>query len=313
MKPDLSVVVASTWSAGATATAIAAILRSARSAGGWMELIVAADPARVGPIASMPTDVVRVDGRPGDEAPRLRRLGLDRARGDLVAFVEDGAIVAEGWVAALLQAFAIAPGSLAATGPVLRGPGGTSLDRAVDLAEYGPFRLTGGCWAAPGRLAGPNFAMIRRAIPAGIEVRESEWSAEFVAIEAAAVVHVRRYAVLEAIGDRSRFGRTFGCERWDGSRPPRLARWPGIVAPAILAMQLGGLAKSVAVRRGERFANLAALPWAVILLMGWSMGEASGWRRAWSRRGAAAGRPGGQSPDRLGSRRRRYRPGRVDA
>ena len=266
-------------------------------------------------------EILVVD-RPGLGVPRLRRLGLDSARGRVVAFTEDSCRARPGWVAAWLDAFED-PDLMAGSGTVEHLPGASALDRAVVYCEYAPF-LPGTPSGPVSRLAGNNFAVLREVArrSSGEEVHEVPLLAAIRlegglvrSVEGARVRHVRRFGWAEAFGDRLRFGLEFGRLRTVGAST--MARWLGLVAgPAIYASQVVRLARTILAnpRHLGRFAR--ALPITLAMLAAWSVGEWLGWslgpprRRAPARRrrGTAA-RPPGPTPARAGSRRPGCKPG----
>src|SRR5262249_49097795 len=79
---------------------------------------------------------VPVDRTP--TVPTLRKTGLSRATGDVVAFIEDHATVAPGWADALRTAFSRTE-VVAAGGPVGQGAGSSALDWGAYLFDYGRF------------------------------------------------------------------------------------------------------------------------------------------------------------------------------
>ena len=141
--PDLSVVVAASWSAEAVARTVASI-----GGADGVEVIVASDPGRVAP-GALAGGARWVLGDRGDGVPRLRRVGADAGCGRVVAFVEDACLVAPGWVDALRMAFGDGD-CPAATGPVCQGEGASATDWAVYFAEYALFAgPTGRRWPPP--------------------------------------------------------------------------------------------------------------------------------------------------------------------
>ncbi len=132
----------------------------------------------------------------------------------------------------------------------------------------------------PNRLAGINFACRREALVPARTIRESELSIRLAGsiqwLDAAAVRHVRRYRLAEALADRWCFGRTYGLERWV-DRPGLLHHLGLAAAPAVLGVQLERLARCVA--RNPRLIKpaLIALPATLALLTVWSLAEALGW------------------------------------
>lgn len=276
VRPILSVVVAATDSPRAVGRALSGL--SGRGSG-RAEVIVAAGFAPSGPDPG----VRWVEAPPGSGVPRLRWLGLEAARGRVVAFTEDSCIAAPGWVEAWLAAFAD-PTLDAASGVVEHADGASAVDWAVVFCEYAPF-LPPTRAGPPARLAGNNFAATRDVAlraPAGevhevallADVRRAGGAVRTVA--GARVRHVRRYGLREAIGDRLRSGLGFGRLRASASSTP--ARLAATVAgPAIFAAQAGRVA-AAALRDPRRLGPFAdALPITLALLAAWSVGEWAGW------------------------------------
>jgi hypothetical protein len=286
--PALSVVIVASDSAAAVLRALAA-LEPQRGAG-RVEVIVAAarDRLAVPPAAGL-GHVRWVIAAPGTSVPRLRRLGLDCAVAPVVAFTEDSCVFGPGWAEGWVAAFDN-PSVLGATGPVEPAMGERAADWAVFLCEYAPFLARDGPGAgagagAPARLAGNNFAVRRCALDAldRHEIHETEIAAALagragglVAVAAARVGHVRRYALREAIGDRLRFGYDYG--RLRAGRWPRGVRLAGLCAgPLILGVQAARLTATLIVRHGHLGRFLEVLPVTVGLLSAWSVGEWLGW------------------------------------
>ena len=316
MRPeiDLSIVVAASWSAEAAARTVASI-----GVSDGVEVIVASDPDRVAPVP-LPGGARWVVGGRGDGVPRLRRLGADRARGPVVAFVEDACVVGPGWVDAILKAFADED-CLAASGPVLQGDGASATDWAVYFAEYAPFSgsarrsdrpptlpsHTGGegegsgavlsgplppCggglgWgvASPStsRLAGINFACRREALGPSPTIREAELSSRL----AGSIRWIDGASVSHV---RHYHPAEALADRWRfgrefgrdrwSDRPGSLRRLGVAAAPAILGVQLARLARGLWRDRSLRKPALASSPETLALLMAWSSGEALGWAEA---------------------------------
>lgn len=276
-RPSLSVVIAATDSPLAVDRALGVLQGQVT---GWVEVIVCG----IGSVSIARHPSVRwIPAPPGTGVPRLRWLGLEAARGRVVAFTEDNALVDLGWAEAWISAFKD-PSLVAGSGTVgLDGPG-SKLDRAVVFCEYAPF-LPGGRMATPGRLAGNNFAILRDvALPqADGEVHEVSLLTSIRRvgnlvrlIEQARVQHVRRYGWGEAFADRIRFGFAFGRLRTVGARP--LVRWFGLVAgPAIFASQVIRLASAVGSNPRHLGRFLQTLPLTLALLAAWSVGEWAGW------------------------------------
>jgi hypothetical protein len=282
--PRLSVVIAASDSPGAVARTIGSLGLVGPTDDVDVELIVAAAPDRVAAPADLRPGVAWVVAEPGSGVGRLRRLGLDHARGDVVAFTEDSCRLDPGWLDAWRAALA-RPEVLAASGVVVPEMGNHPLDWAVFFCEYAPFLPNGHEAGRPRRLAGNGFAVRRSAAMAmgGAELHESEVHAACSATEGAVVVagravcrHVRRYGTAQAIGDRLRFGRDYGRNRAGAWRGP--VRWLGIVAgPPILLVQAARLVAVMARTRRCLGAFVETLPITLGLLTAWSVGEWLGW------------------------------------
>ncbi len=294
--PRLSIILTATDTAGALARSLQALKGQAPD---LVEILVVNDP--------------------GLTVPRLRRIGLEAAGGEIVAFLEDSCEALPGWAEAWIAAFSANPTLEAASGLVEHDdPGTTPLDRAVVYCEYAPF-LPPVRPGRPRRLAGNNFAVRRElalADPAS-EVHEtvllSAIRGPVATVTAARVRHVRSFPVREAFADRFRYGREYGGLRTIGASP--IGRWAGLVAgPAIFAVQVIRLSATIIGKPRQWARFLGCLPITLALLASWSLGEWWGWTRGPIRQRSStarkpherAGRPPGQAPGRNGSPRPGY-------
>lgn len=143
-------------------------------------------------LRTSPLEVIVVDASPDDETrdvvgeyhgvrylrnelgarrtPESRGIGLDHARGDVVAFVDDDAFVAEDWLDEILAQYTD-PEVAGVGGRILNGTSGEEhegLDRIGRLLPDG--QLTGSFTADPGRavtvdhLLGANMSFRRKAV-----------------------------------------------------------------------------------------------------------------------------------------------------
>jgi hypothetical protein len=281
--PDLTIVIAASDSAEAVERTLASLGGSTRHP--RCETLVVAARDRIPPPTTLRDHVFWEAAEPGSGVPRLRRLGLDRARGDVVVFTEDSCTLAPGWAEAWIAAFAD-PDVMAATGLVVPSMGDRPIDWAVFFCEYAPFvPERKGPTSMPSHLAGNNFA-VRRSLSWRIdptEVHEVDVHRLTAVIlqgltlaPAAIAGHSRRYRLTDAIRDRLSFGREYG--RLRASRLPRLARLAGFaVGPAVLLTQAARMTLTV-VRRGRDVGVfLETLPLTLGLLTTWSVGEWLGW------------------------------------
>lgn len=243
--------------------------------------------------------IVCVAAEPRAGIGRLRRVGLDAATGDVVAFTEDSCVGAGGWADAWRDTFAD-PRILAATGPVVPAMGTSRIDWAVFTCEYSLFlpsltperrpTSTNQTQSPILRLAGNNFA-IRRSLADMLdrrEIHETEVAGRLtsgVAVAAEAVVyHTRRYGLAESVRDRLRFGYEYGTTRGACLRGPLRLLALG-VGPAILVAQTIRLLMQLRRPSPARAILVECLPVSLGLLTAWSVGEWLGWMRgAWKTR-----------------------------
>jgi len=277
--PRLTVVVAATASAEAVARTVASLGHEGRADD--LEILVVAAADRVPRPFPPPPGAAWITAPPGSDVPRLRRLGLDAARGEIVAFTEDSCTLAADWFGAWLATFTD-PRVDAATGPVAPAMGDRPVDWAVFFCEYAPFLP--GPVASCVRLAGNNFALrrdpARRLDPLGVHESEAASAASHrVCVAAACAGHTRRYSLRESLRDRLRFGHDYGRRRASAlPGPARLASF--LVGPAVLVAQAARLGRNVA-RRPRWFGPfLEHLPLTLGLLTAWSVGEWLGWMDA---------------------------------
>ena len=317
-----------------------------------VEILVVAARDRIVPcegplVPALPILWIEAEGRSG--VPRLRRIGLDRARAPIVLFTEDSCVFEPGWAERWLAAFEDSRVE-AATGAVAPdfGDGGSVWDWSVFFVEYAPFlegrRVKRGqepliraravarndagtrpLGEHPKRLAGNHFAIRRGLAPAldGERIHEGDVAAIVgrlaLARSSARARHVRHDSAREAIGDRFRFGFEYGRLRARGQSPwLRLAAL--FAGPAILLAQTIRLTATVAARGRFLLPFFKALPVTLGLLTAWSLGEWLGWTSApapvpslfpFRRRHGAAGRRAGPPTGRSGSRRPRCRSGQA--
>lgn len=135
---SLSVVVAAWNDAGLLRDCLRSLLVAREQAG--FEIIVAHSGRRemTQMLASDFADIVEVELPPSANVPELRRGGMDRANGEIVAFIEDHATVAPRWAEALRDAYRH-HGAAAVGGPVAQGGGRTAAEWGGYLFDYGRF------------------------------------------------------------------------------------------------------------------------------------------------------------------------------
>jgi len=279
--PKLSVVIAASHSAEALRRCALSVIAGAPAAA--FEVVVAAPPHLVEP-HGLPAGVVWAVAQRGAAVARLRAVGLEAARGEVVAFTEDSCLAQPDWAQAWLEAFAD-PAVRAATGPVGHARNASPVDWAVFFCEYAPFLEPQRARPAR-RLAGNNFAARRRELLAARKAggldesavwREASRQGRATVAPRAGVRHVRAFGLREAICDRLRLGRDYGRSGAPGE--PRTTRWAKLLAgPAILLAQVGRLVGHLLTRPPVWEPFLESLPITLPLLAAWSVGE---WLGRW--------------------------------
>ena len=287
--PSLSVVVAAWNELGLLRACLRSLVEErSRSQHAPIEIIVAAEPSparREMMAAEFSSCVfVSVDGTP--TVPTLRKAGLARAAGDVIAFIEDHATVASGWAEAVREGFS-RPDVLAVGGPVGQGAGSSLLDWGAYLFDYGRF--------APPRpggvareLSGLNMAF-RRSFLAELDmllrqgVFEGTLHAELarrneppIMAPAAIVHHNKRYSLRRAFVSVYYLGRGYAGRRVESaSRVVRFARAASCFAlPAVLVWR----PLSAALRNGRDMGPvLGSLGYLSLLALSWSSGECIGY------------------------------------
>lgn len=272
----LSIVIAASESAEAAHRSMRSIEVSERHD---VEVLIVAALDRIQPPEWVPEGVRWIVARRASGVATLRRIGLDHARGHVVAFTEDSCTLSTGWADGWLTTFEKSKHQTA-TGSVLPLIGGDPVDWAVFFFEYACF-LPDHRPKAQLRLAGNNFA-IRRSLSARLDPEQIH-ETEVNGIDPAntgrspsMAYHVRHYGLAEALRDRLRFGFQYGQRRSKGTSRGLRSLAIGL-GPAILLVQLARLVVTVVSRRRFLSEFLETLPMTLGLLTAWSVGEWSGW------------------------------------
>ena len=224
---------------------------------------------------------------PGDATvPVLRAAGLARATGDVVAFLEDHAVVAPEWADALATSYR--GGDVRAVGgPVGQAPGMSTFDWAAYLFDYGRFMPP----MAPGptrELSGLNMSFTRELLGSlGDTLRDGVMEgplheelfrrgiARHLA-PAAIVYQTKRYSLRETLVFVYYLGRGYAGRRMQGAtRSGRLARMSGsVLLPALLVWRV----LSAALPKGKDTGRiLGAAGYLCLIALAWSLGEAVGY------------------------------------
>lgn len=283
--PSLTVVVAA-WNSPLHLENCLASLRHEQQTIGFD--VVACFPAGRGFEAAVSRADARVAGVavPGaPTVPLLRKAGLERARGQIVAFLEDHAQVEPGWAGALLQGYS-AQRVVAVGGPVAQAPGLGLLDWGVYLFDYGRF-------APPQRgrvvheLSGLNMSFQRTLLaqvggPSEEGVYEAplfEWingrRNEMRLASGATVTQNRAHTLRGVLVSVFHLGRGYAGRRvrgvGNGLRALRAASC--VLLPPLLMWR----AASYPLRGRNRTAVVLSLGYLSIILLSWSAGEFAGY------------------------------------
>jgi hypothetical protein len=216
--------------------------------------------------------------------PRLRYQGVLRARGRVVAILEDHARVAPGWAAALLREHRRPWGAVG--GPVENGLGGI-VNWAAYFCEYAPYMgpLSEG---ETGDLPGNNVAYKRPHLLRHARVLDDgKWEswlndrlrADGVPIASTngmVVHHIKPFRLGYFLAQRFHFARSFaGMRRGGWSWPKRLAFGAGsLLLPALLSARV---ARTVLRKRRHLGRFLAVSPLVALFLTVGAFGEMVGY------------------------------------
>jgi hypothetical protein len=227
---------------------------------------------------------VRVVESPRLPIPRLRYQGVTRARGRLVAILEDHARVDRGWAAAVIEAHRAPVGAVG--GPVENGRDGP-VNWAAYFCEYAPYMAP----VAEGEaidLPGNNIAYKRPHLLRHARVLdEGKWEswlndrlrADGVATastNAMVVSHIKPFRLAEFLAQRFHFARSYaGMRRVDQSPGRRLVYGLGSLAlPVLLSARV---ARTVLAKRRHVGRFLAVSPLVGLFLTVGAFGEMVGY------------------------------------
>jgi hypothetical protein len=216
--------------------------------------------------------------------PRLRYRGVQRARGNLVAILEDHARVDRGWASALFQAHRGPWGAVG--GPVENGKGGV-VNWAVYFCEYAPYMAPVSEGEAAD-LPGNNIAYKRPHLLRHARVLdEGKWESWLndrlradgvptASTNAMVVAHIKPFRLGYFLIQRFHFARSYaGMRRVDQSWAKRLVYGLGSVAlPALLTARV---ARTVLAKRRRLGTFLAVSPLVVLFLTVGAVGEMVGY------------------------------------
>jgi glycosyltransferase involved in cell wall biosynthesis len=284
--PEISVVVASFSGPERLRACLLSVLPQAAG----QEVIVARGGAPGG-VASLKGEFAGVrfiEAEAGASVFRLRTVGVEQARGPVVALLEDHCVASSKWLEAILHAFG--DGRAVVGGTVVSGAR-TLYGWALFCCEYLAFMPPLPSGAAE-TLSGVNAAYRRDALDA---VRPA-WAQEFRENEVHDALRARGHALYRESAAQVQSnldmplpaamlhlyggGRHFASFRHQGATAlQRVART--LLAPAVPVVLLGRILRQAAWRgRRDLIRMLLALPFIVVLTVAWSAGEGVGYLAA---------------------------------
>lgn len=251
------------------------LIVAAPSDGGFGELLAAEFPRVIGVTVAQPATV-----------PRLRSAGLARATGEIIAFIEDHATVAEDWTDALQSGYATAD-CAALGGPVAQGNGLSSLDWGMYLFDYGRFappqragvvhELSGINMSFSRTLLGTLPDVLRDGVFEGaLQAELARRQVPLFLAPSAIVYHHKRYALRPALASVYHLGRGYAARRAaHSSRAAQLARAAAcMLLPAVLLWRV----LSIVLPKGQNTARvLGATGYLALAELWWSGGECMGY------------------------------------
>lgn len=214
--------------------------------------------------------------------PQMRTCGILQSQGEVIALLEDDCVVADGWCLEILKAH---------TGnqPVIGGavsPGDYRrfLDWAVYFCEYARFMapFSGEKEALPGN----NVTYKRASLPSLMEGQgfyevffHSEWlhsGGKLIADPALSVKNINQWSLRHITHFPFHHGRAFAGMR-AGSYPIWRKILYSLLSIGLPVVKAARLAGEVANRRRYLVEFLFAIPWTMIFLTSWSVGELIGY------------------------------------
>jgi glycosyltransferase involved in cell wall biosynthesis len=226
--------------------------------------------------------VIAVEGQPS--IPALRALGIERAKGPIIALLEDHCLAQPGWLRAIEKAFAT--GRRAIGGPVENGSTDRLVDWAAFFCEYARF-----CGPVPHGIVpdipGNNAAFDRQLLqqlqpelraevwePVWL-ARIRQWRVAFHSVPEMAVLHKMSFRYGDFLVQRYHYSRSFAGMRLRGA-----AWWTKTAYAAgtlfLPGLLLGRLTVTMIRKRRcwQRF--LCSLPVLLTFLVSWAVGEGVG-------------------------------------
>lgn len=214
--------------------------------------------------------------------PQMRTQGILQSRGEIVALVEDDCVVSDGWLRKVIEAHAgryTIIGGAIAPGKYRR-----FMDWAVYFCEYGRFMppFAGAQSALPGN----HVTYKKTALPV-LKPEEGfyevffhgDWQRsgeQLIADPKLVVTNVNHWSLRYVANVPFHHGRAFA-----GMRSERFPFWRRglytVLSPALPMVKAVRLAAVVFSRRHYQVQFFLSLPWIVLFLVSWSLGELLGY------------------------------------
>ena len=224
-----------------------------------------------------------LEAEAGCTVPRMRTLGIDSSRGDIVGLLEDDCVAEQGWCRAALAAHATS--DVAIGGAVEPGPYTRALDWAVYFCEYGRFMLP--LPNPPMALAGNNVTYKRAALNrVSSQWRDGlfdvfvhwAWQQEGQPMsneERMVVRNVNSWSRSHVTSVPYHHGRAFAGRRFERRSTSRRIAF-ALLVPLLPVVKVARVAGDT-IRRRRLFGPLIrAFPWLVLSTICWSIGEGVG-------------------------------------
>jgi glycosyl transferase family 2 len=225
-----------------------------------------------------------VAAEPGTSVPALRALGMARARGRMIAILEDHCNVERGWLQAIARQREA--GALVVGGAVENGSVERTVDWAAFFCEYARF-MPPVPRGVVREITGNNSVYDRGLLERlGPEARAEVWESflhdrmrvlgvPFQSDPDLVVIHKKSFGYLRFLAQRYHYSRSFAGMRLRGS-PWWKRMGYACATPLLPPLLMGRMAAAVARKRrhGARFVQAA--PVLATFLVSWAWGEAVG-------------------------------------
>jgi hypothetical protein len=225
-----------------------------------------------------------IAAEPGTSIPALRAMGMARAKGRMIAVIEDHCNVGRGWLAAIARQRAA--GALVVGGAVENGSAERMVDWAAFFCEYARFMPPvprGVVRDVTGNNTVYERSLLERVGPAA---RAEVWEpflhdkmralgVPFHSDPDLAVVHKKTFGYVHFLAQRYHYSRSFAAMRLEGTPWWKRAAYAcatPLLPPILLGRMIGVVARKR--RYGARF--LQATPAIATFLLSWAWGEAVG-------------------------------------